>query len=254
LVGFYLAPPTFHVSTTELSSRAGKISHPQTRLGSTAHVSAKHKKTKRNREYCDIWKGESGYWRDLQSKDPSERNLEGRNDDEIRFHVEPDERSDHHARGHVELVVPRRPHVQHRRVRISTVRCSLLGRRRFEYSKHQQQKRQEPTDFSLLFPPRHSSIAGKKKISSECGGGPRSPTTPSARAFRRTKRCVGELLLFVGFSRERKREREREREREGVSEFGQGKEKRRLLFIKEIAGTGTATAYNFIYIYIYIFP
>jgi hypothetical protein len=36
--------------------------------------------------------------------DPSERDLEGRNDDEIRFHVESDERSDHHACGHVELV------------------------------------------------------------------------------------------------------------------------------------------------------
>jgi hypothetical protein len=98
--------------------------------------------------------------RDLQSSDPSERDLEGRNDDEICFHVEPDERSDHDARGHVELVVPRRPHVQHRRVRIGV--RSLLRRRRFVNRKDQQQKPQEPINFSLLFPS-HSNIAGNQQ-------------------------------------------------------------------------------------------
>lgn len=82
---------------------------------------------------------------DLQSLNPTEGDVRGGNDDEIGGNVEPGERSDHDTCRNVELVVPGRPHVHHRRVSISVVlpRPPLLllqlvvlaERRRFENKK-----------------------------------------------------------------------------------------------------------------------
>ena len=68
-------------------------------------------------------------WRDLQSMDPSEGDVDGGNDDAIGINVEPGKRSEHHTDGHVELVVPRRSHVHHRRVGVPLLRCFSIRRR-----------------------------------------------------------------------------------------------------------------------------
>lgn len=72
-------------------------------------------------------KGKNSNKGDLQSLNPSERNVEGGNDDNISVHVEPNKRSDHDTCSHVKLVVPWRPHIHHGGVRILV---PLLRRRR----------------------------------------------------------------------------------------------------------------------------
>lgn len=51
--------------------------------------------------------------RDLQGMNPTERDVDGSNDDEISVHVESSKGSDHDTCSHVELVVPWSAHIHH---------------------------------------------------------------------------------------------------------------------------------------------
>lgn len=88
---------------------------------------------------------------------PSERNVEGGNDDNISVHVEPNKRSDHDTCSHVKLVVPWRPHIHHGGVRILLplwlpLWLPLLRRRRRGGNKgiKQEQNPQKPKPRSVF--------------------------------------------------------------------------------------------------------
>ena len=56
---------------------------------------------------------------DLQSSNPSRRNIKGSNHSKINFNVERSQRFEKHEYGYVEFVVLRRTYVHHHRIRIS---------------------------------------------------------------------------------------------------------------------------------------